>query len=230
MIERMAIVAMLATVAVSALPARTDPSPSVVGTISSSAPITINGTEMSPSLAPSWPLAPKDEITNSAPALLQTAGHDSLTLDANSKVRIDATGNGSDYIYVRQGGIRFDAATGPIYVCIAGHLYVPAKSSRGILRLDPSGSVDSSLERGTFSEQGTRQCGPDFSGDFLSGLPKAAGGAVGGAPGGLNTTATRIIVGAAAAAAGLAFLFSSAPCASPNGCNFNPPAISASQP
>jgi hypothetical protein len=226
MIERVAI---LATVAVSALLARTDPSPSVIGTISSSAPITINGTEMSPSLAPSWPLAPKDEITNSAPALLQTAGHDSLTLDANSKVRIDATGNGSDYIYVREGGLRFDAGAGPIYVCIAGHLYVPSKSSKGSLRLNPSGSVDSSLESGVFSEQGTRQCGPDFSGDFLKGLPKAAGGAVGAAPGGLSTGA-KITIGAAAAVSGLAFLFSSAPCALPNGCNFNPAAISPSQP
>jgi hypothetical protein len=225
-------VAILATVAVSALLARTDPSPSVVGTVSSSAPITINGTEMSPSLAPSWPLAPKDEITNSAPALLQTAGRDSLTLDANSKVRVDATGKGSDYIYVRQGGLRFDAGTSPVYVCIAGHLYVPAKSSRGSLRLNPSGSVDISLERGVFSEQGTRQCGPDFSSDFLSGLPKAAGGTAGAAPGGVSTS-TKIIIGAtvaSAAVAATAFLYSSAPCASPNGCNFNPAPISLNQP
>src|SRR5580658_6833898 len=88
--------------------------PSVVGTISSSAPITINGSEMSPSAAPSWPLVAKDEITNSAPALLQTAGRDLITLDANSQTRIAEAGNGLEYLYVRQGGLQFDARTGPI--------------------------------------------------------------------------------------------------------------------
>src|SRR5580658_10006011 len=112
--------------------------PSVVGTISSSAPITINGSEMSPSAAPSWPLVSKDEITNSAPALLQTAGRDLITLDANSKARVSQAGNGFEYIYIRQGGLRFDTRTGPVYVCIGGRLYVPSKSARGTLRLDSS--------------------------------------------------------------------------------------------
>jgi hypothetical protein len=201
--------------------------PAVVGTISSSAPITINGSEMSPSAAPSWPLVAKDEIANSAPALLQTAGRDLITLDANSKARVADAGNGSAYVYVRQGGLRFDARTGPIYVCIGDHLYVPSKSALGTLRLDSSGAVDSRLERGVFAEQGTRACGPDVAVDFLSGLPKAAGGAVGGAPGGLSTDA-KIAIGvgvAAAVGAGLASLFSPAPCGSPNGCNFNPVSI-----
>jgi hypothetical protein len=196
----------------------------VVGTISSSAPININGSDMSPSLAPFWPLASKDEIANSAPALLQTAGRDLITLDANSKARIDEAG-GFEYLYIRQGGLGFDARTGPIYVCIGGHLYVPSKSARGSLRLDTSGAVDSRLERGVFAEQGTRACGPDFSGDFLSGLPKAAGGSVGAQPGGLSTGA-KIGIGAAAIAGSLGFLVSSAPCGSPNGCNFNPTSIS----
>jgi hypothetical protein len=203
-----------------------------IGTISSSAPITINGSEMSPSAAPSWPLVSKDEITNSAPALLQTAGRDLITLDANSKARVSQAGNGLEYIYIRQGGLRFDTRTGPVYVCIGDHLYVPSKSARGSLRLDSSGMVDSKLERGVFSEQGARACGPDVAVDFLSGLPKAAGGSVGGAPAGLSTQA-KIGIGlaiASGAAAGSASLFSSAPCASPNGCNFNPAAISPSQP
>jgi hypothetical protein len=206
--------------------------PAVVGTISSSAPITINGSEMSPSAAPSWPLVAKDEITNSAPALLQTAGHDLITLDANSKARISKAGNGFEYIYVRQGGLQFDTRTGPMYVCIAGHLYVPAKSARGSLRLDSSGAVDSRLERGVFAEQGARVCGPDVAVDFLDGLPKAAGGSIGPAPGGLSTGA-KVGIGlgiASGAAAGSASLFSSSPCASPNGCNFNPASISPSQP
>jgi hypothetical protein len=187
---------------------------------------------MSPTVAPSWPLVAKDEISNSAPALLQTAGRDLITLDANSKARIADAGNGSDYLYVRQGGLQFDTRTGPVYVCIGGHLYVPSKSARGSLRLDSSGMVDSRLESGAFTEQGARTCGPDVAADFLSGLPKAAGGAAGAAPGGTSTS-TKVIIGvtiASAAAAGLASLFSSAPCGSPNGCNFNPTAISASQP
>jgi hypothetical protein len=204
--------------------------PRAVGTISSSAPITINGSEMSPTLAPFWPLAAKDEIATSASALLQTAGRNLLTLDANSKARIDAAGNGLEYIYIRQGGLHFDARTGPIYVCIGDHLYVPAKSARGTLRFNASGAVDSSLELGVLLEQGTRVCGQDASVDFLSGLPKAAGGTIGAAPGGLSTrTRTAITVGAALAALLPAF-FSSTPCGLSSGCNFNPPAISPSQP
>ncbi len=223
-------VAILATVAVSALLARTDPSPSVIGTISSSAPVTINGTEMSPSLAPSWPLAPKDEITTSAPALLQTAGRDSLTLDANSKVRIDATGNGSDYIYVRQGGLRFDAGAGPIYVCIAGHLYVPSKSSKGSLRLNPAGSVDSSTGTGTFQQAGHAPVWTGLFRRFPQWLAESGQAAPWGAHQIRTSTRTKI-TSSAAAASGLAFLFSSSsPCASPNGCNFNPAVISPSQP
>src|SRR5580658_5699486 len=106
-----------AIVAASALMAGTAISPSVVGTISSTGPITINGSEMSPSVAPSWPLAANDEISTSAPALLQTAGRDAITLDANTKARIAAAGNGLEYIYLRQGGLHFDARTGPIYIC-----------------------------------------------------------------------------------------------------------------
>jgi hypothetical protein len=206
--------------------------PGVVGTISSSAPITINGSEMSPTASPSWPLAAKDEIANSAPALLQTASHDLITLDANSRTRISDAANGAGYIYVRQGGLQFDSRTGPIYVCIADRLYVPAKSAKGSLRLDASGAVDSRLERGVYAEQGTRACGQDVPADFLGGLPKAAGGSIGPAPAGTSTS-TKVIIGTALAAAaltGTAFLYSSPPCALASGCNFNPASISPSQP
>ena len=167
-----------AIVAVSVLTGQTPPTP-IVGTISSTVPVTINGSEMSPAAAPSWPLASKDEISTSAPALLQTADRDVLLLDPNSKVRISAAGNGVAYIYIRLGGAHFDAKTSPIYVCIADHLYVPAKSAVGTLRLDASGSVVANLERGAFAEQGARACGQDIAPDFLSGLPKAAGGTFG---------------------------------------------------
>src|SRR5579863_10767816 len=209
MLSRAAILALAAASSTIAAP---QGSSSVVGTISSSAPITINGSEMSPAAAPSWPLAPKDEIANSAPALLQTADRDVLLVDINSKIRISAAGNGAAYIYIRQGGVHFDAKTGPIYVCIADHLYVPAKSAVGTLRLDSSGSVAVNLERGAFSEQGARACGQDIGPDFLSGLPKAAGGTLGPPAGGGLSTSDKIAIGVATAvgASGLFCFFPAA--------------------
>jgi len=206
-------------------------SPSVVGTISSTEPITINGSAMSPSAAPSWPLAARDEIATTAPALFQTADRNVVRFEANSKARVGSAGNGLTYIYVREGGVHFNARTGPIYICIGDRLFIPTKSAQGILKVDPSGSAASNLESGVFAEQGTRACAQDVPADFLSGLPQAAGGSVGG-PGGFTTSAkiSTTVTVVAAVIAGTASLFSSAPCGSPNGCNFNPPAISPSQP
>ena len=215
----------------------------VIGTISSSEPITINGSQMLPSVAPSWPLTTKDEITTTAPALLQTTNRDSLTLDGKTRVRVTKATNGFSYVYVRQGGLHFDTKGGTVYVCIGNHLYVPAKAARGSVRLDPSKSVATSLEDGAFIEKGTRSCGPDVTGAFLAGLPTAAGGtgaaggAIGGASGGGLSTGAIAAIGAgaaAAAAAGAAAAFagssSSNPCTTAAGCNFNPPPISPSSP
>ena len=225
------VVIFVAAVACATMAAPQDSS-SVVGTISSTQPITINGSEMSPSVAPVWPLAARDEITTQAPALLRTTDRNVLTFDALSRARIGAAGNGSAYIYVRQGGVRFNAATGPVYICIGDRLFVPAKSAQGILRIDQSGTVVSRLDSGVFAEQGTRACAQDVPADFLSGLPRAAGGTIGPpAQGGLTSRATVAGVSAVAAGvAGTAFFFSGPPCASANGCNFNPPPISPSQP
>jgi hypothetical protein len=102
--------------------------------------------------------------------------------------------------------------------------------------LNASGAVDSRLERAVFAEQGARACGPDVSADFLSGLPKAAGGSIGGAPGGISTDAKITIgmaIGAGAATVGAPLATSSSfspACTSQNGCNFNPTSISPSQP
>lgn len=219
-----------AIVAASAWGGQAPPAPPVVGTISSTAPVTINGSEMLPSAAPSWPLASRDEIGTSATARLQTADRDVLLLDTNSKVRISAAGNGDAYLYIRQGGAHFDAKTGPIYVCIADHLYVPAKSAAGTLRLDASGSVVANLERGSFAEQGARACGQDIGPDFLSGLPRAAGGTLGPPAGGGLSTNDKIAIGAFTAAAASAPFWLSSSCGSSHGCNFNPPSISPSQP
>ncbi len=216
-------------------------SSSVIGTISSTEPVNINGTPMSPA-APSWPVAAQDEVVTSAPAMFTTANRDILTLDANAAARVNAADNGSAYLYLRKGGLRFDASGGPVYICAGGLLFVPAKSAQGSLRLNASGAVDRSLERGTFLEQGTRGCGPDVAKDFLSGLPAAAGGTAGApgpAGGGVGpqapNTRTKVVAGVAAAAAlalGFASLAdASAPtCTTANGCNFNPASISSSTP
>ena len=230
MISRVTILMVAVASAMIAAPQSSSP---VIGTISSTQPITINGSEMLPSASPSWPLAARDEITTSAPAMLRTQDRNVLTFDALSKARIGTGGNGSAYIYMRQGGLRFDAATGPVYICIGDRLFVPAKSAQGTLRINPSGMVVSQLDRGGFAEPGTRVCTQDAAGDFLSGLPKAAGGSIGPIPGGGLTTSAKISDGiaiAAAVAAGTASLFSSSQCASSNGCNFNPAPISPSQP
>ena len=195
---------------------------------------------MSPSAAPSWPVVRKDEIITSAPARLQTQSRDVFTLDPHSKVRISTTDSGRPYLYVRQGGVQFNAASGPVYICIAGHLFVPAKSAQGIVSLDPAGGVVRSLASGAFAEQGTRACAADVPLNFLSGLPAAAGGAIGGAAGagavGLSTSAV-IATAAGTAAAGAAvgtsaFVSGSSvsTCTTPSGCNFNPVTISPSQP
>jgi hypothetical protein len=228
MISRVTVLVVAVASAMIAAPQSSSP---VVGTISSTAPITINGSATSPSAAPFWPLAATDEIATTAPALLQTTDRNAVTFDADSKARVSSAGNGMAYLYIRQGGGHFNARTGPIYICIADRLFIPAKSAQGVLRLDRSGSVVVSLESGAFAEQGTRTCGPDVPPDFLSGLPQAAGGTIGPAPtvgGGINTR--NLSIGLAAVAAAVLYSnFAPGLCASPSGCNFNPVSISPSQ-
>jgi len=238
MVSRLTVVLVAAASVMTARPQATPAS--VIGTISSTEPVSINGTAMAPAV-PSWPLAARDEVTTSAPSMLTTANRDLLTLDANDAARVNDAGNGSAYLYLRKGGLHFDASGGPVYICAGGLLFVPAKSAQGVVRLNASGAVDRSLERGSFVEQGTRSCGPDVPADFLSGLPSSAGGSVGtpGAAGGgvgpqVGGLTTKVIIGAGSAAAlglGLASLFSGAPtCTSANGCNFNPAGVSPSAP
>lgn len=197
-------------------------------------PVSINGSEMSPTASPSWPLVAKDEIVTKGAALLQTSNRDRLILEANTRARISSGGKRSQYIFVSQGGLQFDAQAGPVYICMAGHLYVPAKSSKGALRLQANNSVAATLDSGTFTEKGTRSCSPDIAADFLTGLPAgAAGGAIGAAGGGLGTAATVATAGAAVAAgagaASASFLGSSYSTPACTSCAIPPP-ISPSSP
>src|ERR1017187_624505 len=100
----------LAAVYISALIAgSSSPAPSMVGTISSSEPIMINGSGMSPSASPSWPVAGKDEISVSAAAVFRSKGKDILTFDPHSRAKIDSAQNGRAYVYIREGGVYFNA-------------------------------------------------------------------------------------------------------------------------
>jgi len=207
----------------------------VIGTISSPAPITIDGHDLTPTAAPTWPLVSNDEISVSAQALVRTGGRDMLTFDHLTKFRISSAAKNRPYIYVRQGGLVFHAVGGPIYVCIGDRLYVPARDSEGVLRLEGNGAVTHQLTRGTFREEGLRPCSLAFAASFLGSLPVAAGGTVGAQTSTALGTAG-IIAGTAApaASAGTAAAFatsspSAAACSTPGGCNFNPVSISPSQ-
>lgn len=209
----------------------------VIGTIASKGPVTIDGADMSPSAAATWPIAAQDEISNSATAMLRTPTQDVLTFEANSKARIATVETGRPYIYLRQGAVHFNAKAGLVYVCAAGRLFVPGKSAEGSVAIAPSGAVISRLERGAFTEQGVRACVPAVPPSFLSGLPAVAGATLSGTASaaagsrasiGAATAATIVGTGAVAAAT-LSSLFAST-CSSPAGCNANPDSISPTQP
>jgi hypothetical protein len=202
-----------------------------MGAITSTKPVAIDGTSMSPTGSASWPVMERDEIATQAPAMLTTGDHNVIVLDADTKIRLDAVSPVSGeakqtYIFLRQGGLSFDAKTSRIYICAAARLFVPEVLSKGVVRLDATGAVSQSLASGVFAEQGKRSCTESGPGNFLTGVPGAAGGAVGPAAGGASTAATvRAIalgVGVAVAAAASSFFSTSF--------NPNPAPISAINP
>jgi len=228
----------------------------VFGTIASKAPITIGGAEMSPTAAPSWPLTAEDEFSNSAPAMLRTATHDVFTFDSESRARVGTVESGRPYLYLRQGGVHFNAKEGLLYICMAGHLFVPEKAAEGSLTLDAAGKIVLRVEHGQFAEQGARSCMATAPPNFLSTLPAVAGGALAGVAGasaagagaaagaagavagagaaaggiGAATLATVVGTGVAAAAGASSAASATSTCSSQAGCNFNPSSISPSTP
>ena len=43
--------------------------------------------------------------------------------------RVGTVESGRPYLYLRQGGVHFNAKEGLLYICMAGHLFVPEKLS-----------------------------------------------------------------------------------------------------
>jgi hypothetical protein len=222
----------------------------VLGTIGSTSAVVIDGTAMSPTGSSAWPVVAGDEIATQAPALLTTADHNLATFDAESRFRLNAVATSpgaaekQPYIFVRQGGLAFDARSSRLLICIGNRLFVPETLAKGTLRLDKNGSVLQHIDSGVFAEQGARSCNEDGPGTFLTGTPGPAGGNAGAAggnagavpAGGVTVTNTRASVAAVAATLvgiGVAVAtgaFSSASSCATTGCNANPPPVSTIQP
>ena len=221
----------------------------VLGTIGSTSAVVIDGTAMSSTGSSAWPVVAGDEIATQAPALLTTADHNLATFDAESRFRLNAVATTpaaekQTYIFVRQGGLAFDARSSRLLICIGNRLFVPETLAKGTLRLDKNGSVLQHIDSGVFAEQGARSCNEDGPGTFLTGTPGPAGGNAGVAggnagavpAGGVTVTNTRATVAAVAATlvgVGLAVAtgaFTSASSCATVGCNANPPPVSTIQP
>jgi hypothetical protein len=186
---------------------------------------------MSPTGSSSWPAMELDEIATQAPTLLTTSDHDVVILDSATKIKLNsvslaAGGAKQTYIFIRQGGLTFDAKSSRILICAGGRLFVPETLSKGVVRVEANGSVSQSLTSGVFAEQGKRACTDAGVGDFLTGVPGAAGGvttSTGAAVGGSIALRTVAIgVGSAAATGVAAYTAASS--------NTNPPPISPIQP
>jgi hypothetical protein len=225
--------------------------PVVLGTIGSTSAVVIDGTAMSPTGSSAWPVVAQDEVATEAPALFTTADHNLVTFDAESRFRLNAVAPSQaanekeTYIFLRQGGLAFDARSSRMLICIGSRLFVPETLAKGTLRLDKNGTVLQHLDSGVFAEQGTRSCNETGPGVFLTGVPGpaggtagAAGGTAGAAPAGGVTVINNAqiiraevasIIGIGVAAATGAFSSSSSPCPA-TGCNANPPAVSTVQP
>lgn len=231
-----------------------------IAAVSSSRPIDVGGASMPPAGAASYPIVEQDEITTQAPTLLTTNDRSIAILDANTRVKVDritppagekvAAPNAQlFYIYLRQGGLSFDAKGGRMYVCAAGRLVIPAAHAKGTLRMDAAGAINIALSAGSLDEQGKRAC----TENGISSLSAAAvgtaagtvaGGAIAAVPGAVIAptvaAASGISVatlGAAAAGVGLAATagasaftaVQSSPCLTA-GCSTVPATVSSSQP
>ena len=175
-----------------------------IGAISSGKPFTIDGASMSPTGASSYPVVPRDEIATQAPALFTTSDRNVVTFDADTKAKLNTVEANQTYIFLRQGGLAFDAKYSRLYICAGGSLFVLETLAKGAVRLAPNGTVSQSLTAGVFAEQGKRSCTDAGIGGFLSGVPGAAGAAIAPAPGGGGLSAgtlAKIAIGVGVGAA-----------------------------
>jgi hypothetical protein len=230
----------LTIAALTALLCAAGPPPEVVGTVASARPVAIDNVPMSPTGSASWPVVEGDEIATEAPTLFTTADRDVVTFDANSNVKVSRVPTKEAYVFVRKGGLAFDAKSTRLMICIGGRLFVPQPQAKGALRLEANGTVFEHLDGGAFAEDGKRSCGETGPALLQGGLAGAAGAvipaagahAAGAAVATVATVATA--TAGTAAVAGTAFATGqssavSSPCAT-GGCNANPAPVSTVQP
>jgi len=228
----------LTIAALTALICAADPPPAVVGTVSSSRPLAIDNVSLSPTGSASWPVVEGDELSTEAPTLLTTTDRDVVTFDANSSAKLSRAQTKEAYVFLRKGGLAFDAKSARLMICIGGHLFVPQAQTKGVLRLASNGAVFEHLDSGTFTEDGRRGCGETGTALDQGGTPGAAGAVIptAGAPGPSAATVAKVATAAAGAAAiaGAAFATGSSSTASSTcvtlGCNANPAPVSTIQP
>jgi hypothetical protein len=234
-----------------------------IAVVRSGKSIMVDGEAMPPSGSAAYPVVEHDEIATQGPTLLTTNNRSVAVLDANTRVKIDilappagtspagisAAGDGKlFYIFLRQGGLSFDAKGGRMYICAGGRLVVPEARAKGAVRTEGVNIV-LSLTSGSFAEQGKRGCtdagiaGLITSAAGAAGAAGTAGAAVapiaGAAIAPIATSAgiSAVAVGAGAVGLGLgatagASAFTStqlSPCATA-GCNTLPATVSPSQP
>lgn len=210
--------------------------PVVTGTITSAAPLVINGVRMLPTAAPSWPLTDATEVgVTSAPALFVSPEGNRLLFEHDSKPRLSTTEGGQTYVYLRTGAVSFETVARHVYICVAGHLFVPPTPSKGYLRQGKADAVVRNLDRGVFVEDGQRGCDERGPVAILSTAPGTgpAGGIVPGLTPGTTTGSgwfKAAAIASAAVATGGAVANGFASSSTLTGANFTPPVVSPSQP
>lgn len=200
----------------------------IVGGITSTAPIAIDGTSMAP--APSWPLVDRDVVqTTSAPGKVITSDQNSVTLLPDTAVRVRKLPPRETWFFVRQGGVTLDTKNSDVRVCIANRVFQPAGPAKGSIQFDKAGAVTRTVTSGSIAELQANACGEEIAGGMTgSGNPVAGGTATAPSP-----TANRVTEAAALTGLiGLFFTGGSPPinCSVPGACNFNPAPVSPSGP
>ncbi len=208
--------------------------PDIVGEISSTAPIEIDGTSMAP--APSWPLVDRDVIrTTSAPGLILTPDRNRLTLMPDTSVRIRTLPTRQTWIFLREGGLAVDTDNRSVMICVANRVFQPSAPAKGSLTLEKNGSVVSNVTSGSLTELRVSACNDQLAAGMTGPANPVAGGtatapsaagsraAIGAAAGGLTTSIILALIGDSGTPNNCTSSSSAA-------CNYNPPPVSASGP
>jgi hypothetical protein len=176
--------------------------PSVIGSVTSTSPIIIDRTSMSPAAAPSWPVVDRDEIeTTTDAAFLVTPERNRVVLYPGAIVNSRRTESGELYVYLRKGGLSFNVRSRRIYICAGGSLFVAKSPTSGVVRVEESGGVFDRLDTGKFEEKGKRVCNEQGVVAIITGGVAGAAGSAGIAGAG---SAGAGAAGAGAAGAGAA--------------------------